>query len=71
MRLLETSGVHRPQGNTWLLERACEHRREPGSSVLDDGTTVDSDGFAVAGCACHRRRNHPFCDTTDRGGREA
>lgn len=42
----------------------------PVELVLDDGTTVRSDRFVVAVCACRRSRSYPFCDTShrDRGG---
>jgi CDGSH-type Zn-finger protein len=33
---------------------------------LPDGTTVSSDRFMVALCACRRSRRYPFCDTSHR-----
>lgn len=33
---------------------------------LPDGTTVFSDRFMVAVCACGRSRRYPFCDTSHR-----
>jgi CDGSH-type Zn-finger protein len=39
----------------------------PVELVLDDGTTVSSDRFVVAVCACRRSRSYPFCDTSHRG----
>ena len=39
----------------------------PVELVLDDGTTVSSDRFVVAVCACRRSRTYPFCDTSHRG----
>lgn len=38
----------------------------PVRLVLEDGTTVDSDRFVVAVCACRRSKNYPFCDTSHR-----
>lgn len=38
----------------------------PVRLVLGDGTTVDSDRFVVAVCACRRSQNYPFCDTSHR-----
>ncbi|QUH02456.1 CDGSH iron-sulfur domain-containing protein [Saccharopolyspora erythraea] len=38
----------------------------PVELVLDDGTTVCSDRFVVAVCACRRSRRYPFCDTSHR-----
>nr|WP_034238428.1 CDGSH iron-sulfur domain-containing protein [Saccharomonospora iraqiensis] len=33
---------------------------------LADGSTVVSDRFQVAVCACRRSRTWPFCDTSHR-----
>ncbi|KQU59151.1 hypothetical protein ASG84_15480 [Rhodococcus sp. Leaf278] len=38
----------------------------PVDIVLDDGTRVCSDRFAVAVCTCRRSRNYPLCDTSHR-----
>ncbi|WP_330172388.1 CDGSH iron-sulfur domain-containing protein [Streptomyces sp. NBC_01498] len=38
----------------------------PVEVVLDDGTTVRSDRFTVALCACRRSRTYPWCDTSHR-----
>jgi CDGSH-type Zn-finger protein len=38
----------------------------PVELVLDDGTTVVSDRFVVAVCACRRSKRFPFCDTSHR-----
>ncbi|WP_067462442.1 CDGSH iron-sulfur domain-containing protein [Actinomadura macra] len=38
----------------------------PVEIVLEDGSTVTSDRFVVALCACHRSRRPPFCDTSHR-----
>lgn len=38
----------------------------PVEVVLDDGTTVRSDRFVVAVCACRRSRTYPWCDTSHR-----
>ncbi|UYQ60336.1 CDGSH iron-sulfur domain-containing protein [Streptomyces peucetius] len=38
----------------------------PVEVVLDDGTTVRSDRFAVALCTCRRSRTYPWCDTSHR-----
>jgi CDGSH-type Zn-finger protein len=38
----------------------------PVELALDDGTTVTSDRFVVAVCACRRSRTYPFCDTSHR-----
>ncbi|OQO89403.1 iron-binding protein [Saccharomonospora piscinae] len=38
----------------------------PVELCLDDGTTVVSDRFQVAVCACRRSRTYPFCDTSHR-----
>jgi CDGSH-type Zn-finger protein len=38
----------------------------PVEVVLDDGTTVTSDRFLVALCACRRSHTYPFCDTSHR-----
>ena len=38
----------------------------PVELVLPDGTTVRSDRFMVAICACRRSRRYPFCDTSHR-----
>ncbi|SFK00529.1 Iron-binding zinc finger CDGSH type [Amycolatopsis sacchari] len=33
---------------------------------LPDGSTVTSDRFVVAVCACRRSKRFPFCDTSHR-----
>ncbi len=33
---------------------------------LPDGTTVESDRFMVAICACGRSKSYPLCDTSHR-----
>jgi CDGSH-type Zn-finger protein len=33
---------------------------------MPDGTTVDSDRFMVAICACRRSKIYPMCDTSHR-----
>ncbi|HEY5307836.1 MAG TPA: CDGSH iron-sulfur domain-containing protein [Casimicrobiaceae bacterium] len=33
---------------------------------LPDGSTVDSDRFMVAICACRRSQTYPLCDTSHR-----
>ncbi|EKF22027.1 iron-binding zinc finger CDGSH type family protein [Mycolicibacterium hassiacum DSM 44199] len=33
---------------------------------LPDGSTVESDRFMVAICACRRSRTYPLCDTSHR-----
>jgi CDGSH-type Zn-finger protein len=33
---------------------------------LPDGTTVESDRFMVAICACRRSKTYPLCDTSHR-----
>ncbi|CAM03442.1 iron-binding CDGSH zinc finger protein [Saccharopolyspora erythraea NRRL 2338] len=38
----------------------------PVELVMDDGTTVCSDRFVVAVCACRRSKRYPFCDTSHR-----
>ncbi|GAA1882748.1 CDGSH iron-sulfur domain-containing protein [Actinomadura bangladeshensis] len=38
----------------------------PVEVVLEDGSTVVSDRWLVALCACRRSRSHPFCDTSHR-----
>lgn len=38
----------------------------PVEIELPDGTTVSSDRFMVALCACRRSRRYPFCDTSHR-----
>lgn len=38
----------------------------PVEIVLADGTTVVSDRFMVAICACGRSRRFPLCDTSHR-----
>ncbi|MFC9605413.1 CDGSH iron-sulfur domain-containing protein [Streptomyces niveus] len=38
----------------------------PVEVVLDDGSTVTSDRFMVALCACRRSRTYPWCDTSHR-----
>jgi CDGSH-type Zn-finger protein len=43
----------------------------PVEIVLADGTTVVSDRFMVAICACGRSRRYPLCDTSHRRRRPA
>ncbi|WP_374059004.1 CDGSH iron-sulfur domain-containing protein [Saccharomonospora sp. NB11] len=38
----------------------------PVEFQLPDGSTVVSDRFQVAVCACRRSRNYPFCDASHR-----
>lgn len=38
----------------------------PVEVVLGDGSTVTSDRFTVALCACRRSRSYPWCDTSHR-----
>ncbi|KIF71503.1 hypothetical protein HY68_27750 [Streptomyces sp. AcH 505] len=38
----------------------------PVEVLLEDGTTVSSDRFCVALCACGRSRRYPWCDTSHR-----
>ncbi|WP_164253912.1 CDGSH iron-sulfur domain-containing protein [Streptomyces sp. S4.7] len=38
----------------------------PVEVVLSDGSTVTSDRFMVALCACRRSRTYPWCDTSHR-----
>lgn len=38
----------------------------PVSIELPDGSTVESDRFMVAICACGRSKNYPLCDTSHR-----
>ena len=38
----------------------------PVEVVLPDGTTVCSDRFMVAVCACRRSKRYPWCDTSHR-----
>ncbi|WP_126337087.1 CDGSH iron-sulfur domain-containing protein [Mycolicibacterium chitae] len=33
---------------------------------MPDGSTVESDRFMVAICACRRSKNYPLCDTSHR-----
>lgn len=33
---------------------------------MPDGTTVESDRFMVAICACKRSKSYPLCDTSHR-----
>lgn len=39
----------------------------PVSIEMPDGSTVDSDRFMVALCACKRSETYPLCDTSHRG----
>ncbi|MEU4805044.1 CDGSH iron-sulfur domain-containing protein [Actinosynnema sp. NPDC023587] len=41
----------------------------PVELVLEDGSTVESDRFVVALCACRRSKRFPFCDTSHRARR--
>lgn len=34
---------------------------------MPDGSTVESDRFMVAICACKRSKTYPLCDTSHRG----
>ncbi|WP_431876652.1 CDGSH iron-sulfur domain-containing protein [Amycolatopsis sacchari] len=47
------------QGGPVLVEGPVELR-------LPDGSTVTSDRFVVAVCACRRSKRFPFCDTSHR-----
>lgn len=38
----------------------------PVELLLPDGSTVSSDRFMVAVCACRRSKRYPFCDTSHR-----
>ncbi|MFD3920012.1 CDGSH iron-sulfur domain-containing protein [Streptomyces sp. NPDC058595] len=38
----------------------------PVEVTLEDGSTVRSDRFTVALCACRRSRTYPWCDTSHR-----
>ncbi|MGW0161408.1 CDGSH iron-sulfur domain-containing protein [Mycobacterium sp. NPDC003323] len=38
----------------------------PVSVELPDGSTVESDRFMVAICACGRSKTYPLCDTSHR-----
>ncbi|MER7545704.1 CDGSH iron-sulfur domain-containing protein [Spirillospora sp. NPDC127506] len=38
----------------------------PVEVVLEDGSTVVSERWLVALCACRRSRSYPFCDTSHR-----
>ncbi|QHY99488.1 Iron-binding zinc finger CDGSH type [Streptomyces sp. S4.7] len=38
----------------------------PVEVTLDNGSTVRSDRFTVALCACRRSRTYPWCDTSHR-----
>jgi CDGSH-type Zn-finger protein len=38
----------------------------PVHIVMPDGSTVDSDRFMVAICACRRSKTYPLCDTSHR-----
>ncbi|GAA1356342.1 CDGSH iron-sulfur domain-containing protein [Saccharothrix algeriensis] len=38
----------------------------PVEVVAEDGTTVTSDRFVVAVCACRRSKRYPWCDTSHR-----
>lgn len=38
----------------------------PVEVVLEDGSTVVSDRWLVALCACRRSHSYPFCDTSHR-----
>jgi CDGSH-type Zn-finger protein len=38
----------------------------PVEMQLPDGTTVESDRFVVAICACRRSKRFPLCDTSHR-----
>ena len=37
---------------------------------MPDGSTVQSDRFMVAICACKRSKTYPLCDTSHRGTRK-
>ena len=39
----------------------------PVSIEMPDGSTVNSDRFMVALCACKRSKTYPLCDTSHRG----
>ncbi|WP_307665069.1 CDGSH iron-sulfur domain-containing protein [Streptomyces sp. V1I1] len=38
----------------------------PVEVLLEDGSSVTSDRFTVALCACRRSRSYPWCDTSHR-----
>lgn len=38
----------------------------PVAIELPDGSTVESDRFAVAICLCRRSKTYPLCDTSHR-----
>lgn len=38
----------------------------PVEFVREDGSTIVSDRFRVAICACRRSKRFPFCDTSHR-----
>ncbi len=38
----------------------------PVSVEMADGSTVESDRFMVAICACKRSKTYPLCDTSHR-----
>ncbi|MEH3131574.1 MAG: CDGSH iron-sulfur domain-containing protein [Mycolicibacterium neoaurum] len=38
----------------------------PVSVELADGSTIESDRFMVAICACGRSKDYPLCDTSHR-----
>ncbi|MER5177483.1 CDGSH iron-sulfur domain-containing protein [Streptomyces sp. NPDC002896] len=38
----------------------------PVEVVLEDGSVVTSQRFAVAVCTCRRSRTYPWCDTSHR-----
>lgn len=38
----------------------------PVSVERPDGSTIESDRFMVAICACGRSKNYPLCDTSHR-----
>ncbi|MDN3353831.1 CDGSH iron-sulfur domain-containing protein [Actinomadura sp. DC4] len=40
----------------------------PVEIVLADGSTIVSDRFVVAVCACRRSRRFPICDASHRRG---
>jgi CDGSH-type Zn-finger protein len=55
----ETRAVRLVKGGPMMVEG-------PVRIEMPDGTTVCSDRFMVAICACHRSKTYPLCDTSHR-----